>query len=57
MDKLTIESKNILPLHLTATNHLVFIKQLEDMHSAKYEEVVIARESIPELIAFLQKLQ
>ena len=53
MEKKILKQNNTLPVSITETNSLIFIKQQTEKDSGSYDEIIIEKELIPQLISLI----
>lgn len=53
MEKKILKQNNTLPVSITETNSLIFIKQQTEKDSDSYDEIIIEKELIPQLISLI----
>ena len=53
MENKILKQNNTLPVSITETNSLIFIKQQTEKDSGSYDEIIIEKELIPQLISLI----
>ena len=53
MENKILKQNNTLPVSITETNSLIIIKQQTEKDSDSYDEIIIEKELIPQLISLI----